>query len=361
MGRPAARSAQMPPTNARPAIVFGLAVIILGVGTFCAWASFASLSSAIIGNGTVKVVSNRKKVQSPDGGTVRAIEVENGQRVKAGDVLVLLDDTRERASLDVIQGNYDLAQATVARLQAERNGAEAIEFPQELLSRASNPGVADLMEGQRQMFDVRQQALAGQTNLIREQITQLNEQSKGLVAQSEAEAEQIGISESEHDGLSKLLKKGLISKTRVLELEREAARLKGRRNDFEAQTASAQAQIAQANLQILQQRMNFVSEVNDELGKQKAELFTLAQQLSDARHSLDQKVIRATANGIAVELNVHTLGGVVEPGATLLEIVPVEDNLVIEAHIRPTDIDNLATGMEAVVAFPGCRAAKFPG
>jgi HlyD family type I secretion membrane fusion protein len=351
---------RVPPTNTRPAIIFGLAVILFGVGIFCVWAATAYLSSAIIGSGIVKVVSDRKKVQAQDGGTVRAINVENGQRVKVGDVLIRLDQTKEKAALDVIQGNYDLAQATVARLEAERSGADNIRFPQELLSRAGVPDVADILGGQRQLFQVRRQALTGQVDLIHEQIRQLKEQAQGLAAQSKAVVSQIAINQSEHDDLSQLLKKNLISRSRVLELEREAAQLEGKKNDFEAQIAAAEAQIAQANLQILQQRMTFVKEVNDELGKEQSNLFTLAQQLLDAQHTLDQKTIRATANGIVVGLDIHTVGGVVESGATLLEIVPVEDNLVIEARIRPTDIDNVSSGMNADVVFPGLPRREMP-
>jgi HlyD family type I secretion membrane fusion protein len=355
-----AKTGLVPPTNARPAIIFGLAVILFGVGTFCTWAAVANLSSAIIGAGIVKVVSNRKEVQSPDGGTVRLINVRNGQKVKIGDVLIQLDQTKEQASLDVIRSNYDLAQATVARLEAERSGAENIQFPQDLLSRVDDSDVTDILRGQQQLFQVRRQTLSGQVNLIREQIRQLKEQSRGLVAQSQAQADQIAISQSEHDDLSQLLNKKLVSRSRVLELEREAAQLKGKKNDFEAQIAATEAQVAQANLQILQQRMTFVKEVNDELGKQQSSVFTLGQQLLDAKHSLDQKIIRATANGIVVGLDVHTIGGVVEPGATLLEIVPVEDNLVIEARIRPTDIDNISSGMEADVVFPGLPRREMP-
>jgi HlyD family type I secretion membrane fusion protein len=354
------KTVRVPPTNARPAIIFGLAVILFGVGTFCVWATTVDLSSAIIGSGIVKVVSDRKKVQAQDGGTVHAINVKNGQRVKVGDVLIRLDQTKEKAALDVIQGNYDLAQATVARLEAERSGADDIRFPQDMLSRASVPDVADILAGQRQLFQVRRQTLTGQVDLIRAQIRQLKEQIQGLAAQSKAAVSQIAINQSEHADLSQLLKKNLISRSRVLELEREAAQLEGKKNDFEAQIAAAEAQIAQANLQILQQRMTFVKDVNDELGKEQSNLFTLAQQLLDARHTLDQKTIRATASGIVVGLDIHTVGGVVESGATLLEIVPIEDNLVIEARIRPTDIDNVSSGMKADVVFPGLPRREMP-
>ncbi len=149
---------RLPPTNARPAIIFGLAVILFGVGTFCAWASFANLSSAIIGNGVVKVLSNRKKVQVPVAGTIISIDVVDGKKVVEGDVLVRLDDTSERATMNVLQGNYDFTVATVARLTAERNGQDEIAFPAELLEKMATPEVADFVDGQPQLFEMRKQS-----------------------------------------------------------------------------------------------------------------------------------------------------------------------------------------------------------
>lgn len=348
------------PAKTRPAIIFGLAVVLLGLGSFAAWATVADLSSAIVAKATIKVLSNRKKVQSETGGTVRAITVTDGQHVKVGDVLIRLDDTKAGAAVDILQGNYDLAQATVSRLRAELAGADSIDFPDELRARASDPGVADILRGQRQLFEARRRALTGQIDMTREQVRQLGEQTNGLKAQSAAEADQIGLIEREHADLSQLLEKKLVPQSRVLALEREAARLKGAKGDHDAQIASAQAQIAAARLQMIQQRMTFEKEVSDELGAKEAEMFSLARQLLDARHTLEQTVIRATESGIVVGLEVHTIGGVVQPGETLLEIVPAADNLVLEAHIRPVDIDNVTVGLDAETVFPGLSRRELP-
>ena len=342
-----------PPSATRPAIAFGMAVIILGLGTFMAWAATASISSAVVATGTVKVLSSRKKVQSESGGTVQAIDVTDGQEVKVGDVLIRLDATRARATLDMQQGNNDLAAAMVARLRAEFDAKDKISFPPELQARADDPSVAAIMRGQIQLFEARRKALSGQVEVTREQIRQLGEQTVGLAAQSAAEASQIGLIERELRDMKQLLKKKLVPKTRVLALQREAARLKGQMGDHEAQIAAAQAQIAAARLQLLQQRTTFEKEVSDEIGAMEAELYAHGQRLLDARHTLDQTVIRATENGTVVGLAVHTVGGVVQPGETLLEIVPAKDNLVIEARIRPEDVDNLAIGLDAETVFSG--------
>jgi len=351
---------RIPPSNARPAILFGLAVIIFGLATFAAWATVANLSSAIIGSGTVKALSNRKIVQSLEGGTVREITVENGQSVKVGDMLIQLDETKARTALDVVQSAYDLALATVARLQAERDQLDKIDFPESLLLRAGDPNVADIIASQNRQFAARQNAFNGQIEVLGEQAKQLKEQINGLTAQSTSQADQIAISQRDYDDMTGLLENNLVSKSRVTELERELARLKGTKADIDSRIAAAQAQVSQAELEILQLRATFEKDIADELGTKEAEMYALEQQVLDAKHTLEQKVIRATENGTVVGLNVYTVGGVVEPGATLMEIVPTSDNMIIEARIRPVDVDNVRFGMEAEIVFPGFSRRELP-
>jgi HlyD family type I secretion membrane fusion protein len=348
------------PSDTRPAILFGLAIIVLGLGALSAWASTAKLSSAIIGSGTVRVYSNRKIVQSPETGTIRAIQVENGQKVATGDILIELDKTKARASMDIAQGRYDLARATVARLRSEREKADTVTFPEDLLERWKTAGVASIVQTQQQLFDARRNALTGQVQVIHEQTRQLNEQINGLSAQSAAVSDRISITNEELDKVKELVDQNLVSKSRTLKLGRELAELTGEKGSLEAQIAAAEAQIAQAELQILQLSMSFEEDINDELGKQEAQMFEFAQQILDARHTLDQKVIRATEDGVVVGLEVHTLGGVVEPGETLLEIVPLKDELLIETQINPVDIDTVFKGLEANVVFTGFSQRELP-
>ena len=347
-------------SNPRPAILFGFAVIIFGLGTFGGWSAFSKLSSAIIGSGTVKVSSNRKIVQSPETGTIRDILVRNGQKVSAGDVLIRLDDTKARASFDVIQSRYDLTQATVARLRAELNHAESITFPDNLLFRRSNSTVSEILQSQRRLFKARRNSQTGQMKVLREKTRQLRGKIAGLSAQAEAVANRIEISNDEHNMLKQLLDRNLVSRSRVLELERSIAQLNGEKGNLEAQIAAAEAEIAQSSLQILQLPIAFEEAVNDDLSKNEGEMYALAQQVLDARHTLDQKIIRATENGTVVELAVHTLGEVIEPGATLLQIVPVKDDLIIDTRIRPEDIDSVVTGLDTDIVFPGFSKREIP-
>jgi HlyD family type I secretion membrane fusion protein len=343
----------MVPTNPVPAITIGLAVILVGLGGLAAWAAFADISGAVVASGTVKVISNRKQVQTSEGGIVRDITVRDGAKVNAGDVLVRLDDTNARSSLSIVQANYDLVRATVARLRAERRRADSITYPEDLVA-------PEVLEGQRQSFEARRNELAGQIEIQRERIGQLEEEIAGLTIQSAAKGEQSEVVAREHASVRDLLEKGLVPRTRLLELQREGLRLKGDKAEVDASIARDKRLIAEARLDILQLGKTFDKEVNDELGVRETEMFGLAERVAAAQHGLDQTVIRATESGVVVGLGIHTVGGVIQPGATLLEIVPTGDNLIIEAKIRPVDMDTVTVGMDVEVVFPAFSQRKVP-
>ena len=354
------RSTRADRRNPFPAIVFGLVVIAVGLGGFVGWAALADISSAVVASGTLKVKSNRKKVQTLAGGTVRELVARNGIRVETGDVLLRLDDTTVRSSMEILQNNYDLARATVARLRAELSREETISFPFDMITRRHDEAVADIFNGQRQLFAARGNSLKGQGGMLTERVGQLNEEIAGLQAQSQAKSEQINIVSQEHDALEQLLKSGIVARTRVLELEKELSRLKGQRGEHEAGIARARRLIAETKLQHVQTGTNFDKEIASELGEKEAEMFAAHGRLTAAKHELAQTVIRATDSGVVVGLNVHTIGGVLKPGETLLEIVPQKDNLFVEVDIRPTDIDSVSLGLTSEVVFSAFSQRKAP-
>lgn len=352
------------PSNPVPAVVFGVSIIVFALGSFIAWSALASISSAIVSSGTLKVSSNRKSVQTSEGGTVVKLSVQNGAHVAIGDILVRLDDTKSRSILGVLQSNYDHIRATVARLRAERRDVEKIIFPLELVVRSEDPEVTDILEAQRHLFHARKTAFVGQKEIFKERMGQLIEEIKGLHDQSTTKDKQIKIIQAEHDSLIVLFKKGMIQKTRMLALEREALRLQGEKSHHIAGIARAKGKMAEARLEVLQFRKNFESDVSDQLTAKETEMFGLAERVVAARHALGQTEIRATENGIVVDLKIDTVGQVLQPGATLLEIVPENDELIVEARIRPADIDNIAVGMSAEVvfsAFSRKQVPKLPG
>lgn len=337
------------PSNPRLPIFVGLLVVGLGIGGFGGWAAIAEISSAVIAPGTVKVSTNRKKVQPLERGVVRELLVGNGDRVEAGDVLIRLDTTRSGATRAIIANKHDAVRAEIARLQAEQVRAETITFPADLVAHESNPDTAEILDSQRRLFETRRTSRAGQLDMIGERIGQLEEEIRGLEAQVDAKGQQIEFITEELLGLNELHKKGYAPKTRILALEREAAALVGERGEHKAEIARARRLISEARLEMLQLEKTFDEEVATELRRRKEEASDLGQRLAAASYMHEQMEIRATESGYVVGLDVHTVGGVVEPGATLMEIVPEEDLLVVEARIRPVDIDDIHVGLKADV------------
>lgn len=349
------------PTDTRPAMVFGLAVLLLTFGGFGTWAAVSRIESAVIAPGSLKVTSNRKEVQHLEGGIVKELLVENGDRVQEGAVLVRLDETRARASLQILRGQYASARASVARLQAELVGDDAVAYSPELKAEvAADPVLAELLDGQDTLFTARRLALEGQISMIAERIGQLKEEIEGRRAQEASRADQIALLEDELAGLQELYEKGHAPRTRLLALQREKARLEGERGEHLAAIARSKRLISEARLEMLQVRHQFAQEVAEELRQRQDEMFDLAERVSAAEFTADKIEITAPVSGFVVGLAVHTEGGVVQPGETLMEIVPEDDTLIVETRVRPVDIDEVALGQDAAVVFTGLPQRSTP-
>ncbi|MBO6824963.1 MAG: HlyD family type I secretion periplasmic adaptor subunit [Sneathiella sp.] len=348
------------PTGATGSIIAGLVIIFLGIGSFGAWAAIADLSSAIISQGTVKVNSSRKKVQTLSGGEVKTLNVQNGDHVKVGDILVTLDQTQTAATHAIIKGNLNTTRATIARLRSERDGLDAIDYPADLISDPLNSDLLEILEGQNKLFDARLQSLQGQTSMVRERIAQLKEEIIGLRAQEAAKREQIELISSELKGLEELHRKGHAPLTRILALKRERAELQGELGEHIASIARSKRLIGEAELEIIQVKKAFTENVVTELQRKESEVYDLQERLNATEYMLSQTEIRATAQGVVVGLSVHTVGGVLQPGETLLEIVPENDNLVVEAKIQPIDIDDVQVDMPADIQFSAFSQRTTP-
>lgn len=348
------------PTNPWPSIVAGMVIVFGALGGFGAWSAMADLSSAVVAQGTVKVYSNRKKVQTLEGGVVTELAVKNGDRVDIGDVLVKLDRTRAAASHAIIRGNHDTTRAVVARLRSERDELESVAFPADLEERRSLEAVAEVLAGQEKLFMARRDSLKGQNAIVEERIGQLKEEIQGLRSQVRSKTQQIELIEDELKGLRVLFDKGYTTRPRILSLEREAANLDGERGEHRAGIARSQRLIGEAKLEIIQLRKGFAEEVVTELQQKESELFDLEERLNATSFSLEQTEIAATARGIVVGLSIHTVGGVLQPGETLLEIVPENDLLIVEAKVQPTDIDNIQIGLSADVQFTAFSQRTTP-
>lgn len=343
----------------RGATLLGLAAILTAVIGFGSWAFTAPIDSAVVVQGTVKPAGNRKKVQHLDGGVVKAIRVKDGSTVRAGQILFILDGVQARARLAIVESAVNSAEATRARLVAERDGADKIVFPKSLVSRPTRD-IAALMEQENRLFAARRRELAGQLSILEQRISQLNEQVNGLEAQKRAIERQVVIAKRELEVQSGLLKKGLTTQERVLALARESARLDGAQGKLVADIAQARKSIGETRLEIIQTRQRIRTEATSRLTEINSKLVDLRERLTAARDVLERLVVRAPVSGIVVALQLHTVGGVVKAGETLMEIVPSTDDLIIEARVRPTDVDDIAPGQGAMVNMIGFKQRTTP-
>lgn len=354
------KSLTKPPTNTRPSILFGLFVILVAFCGFGVWAAMASIASAVIAPGTVTVDSNRKKIQHLEGGVVKDLLVRDGNEVEEGDVLIRLDENRPQAALSILQSRYDSARATEGRLLAEQQDLQEISFPEQLLMRSSDIKVAEILAGQLQLFEARRNSRKGEAEILENRIIQLQDDVKGIEAQQRAKGRQISLVKEEKDSIKDLLDKGYSDRPRFLALERESARLEGERGELISDIARTNTRIGETRLEMIQLRKNFLEQVVTELRSIGADVADLEEQIDAARHTLEHIEIRSPVDGVVVGMGVHTVGGVIRSGETILEVVPMNDQLIIEVRVQPQDIDNVAIGLQAGVQFTAFKQRTTP-
>ena len=261
-------------------------VALLGFGVG-GWASVTQISGAVVAPGSLFVASRVQEVQHPTGGIVADILARDGQRVKAGDILVRLDPTLTRANLQIIVKHLDEFTARRARLIAERDGTETIVFPDDLLQRESDPDIADLIANERKLHSMRRSARSGQKEQLRERIKQLNNEAQGCTAQSDSKAREIVLINRELDGVRQLWNKQLIAISKLTELERNVTRVEGERDQLTAALAQVKGKIAETELQIIQLDLDLSSEVGTELRDIDAKLGELGGEEGCGRRSTE--------------------------------------------------------------------------
>jgi HlyD family secretion protein len=341
-------------------LVVGLSVVALLAGGLGTWASTQEISGALIAPGQIVVESNVKKVQHPTGGVVGELRAHDGDVVKAGEIVVRLDDTVTKASLAIVTKNLDALLARSARLEAEQKGLDGIVFPQDLLERTNDPDVYNLMKSEIKLFEVRVNGRAGQKAQFRERITQLNEEIAGLLAQEKAKDQEIALVEKELDGVRQLYDQHLVQISRLTTLERDAARLNGERAQYVASRAQAKGKIAETELQIIQVDKDVISEVSKDLRETKDKIGEFVERKVTAEDQLRRIDIRAPQDGVVEQSTVHTVGGVITAGDTIMLIVPQTDDLQVEAKVNPHDIDKLQVGQNTLLRFSAFNQRTTP-
>jgi HlyD family secretion protein len=341
-------------------IRLGLAVVVILVGGMGGWAAATRLAGAVIAAGTLVVENNVKKVQHPTGGIVKELNVKEGDTVAAGDLLILLDGTQASASLGIILGGLDELGARKARLEAESAGADSVVFPAELLARAHEPHLGKILSGEQTLFALRQAERAGQKRLLRERIAQLGKEVEGFTAQAAAKEHEIALVAKELSGTQLLYQKGLMTLSRLTDLERTSAHLDGERGQLVASTAEANGRIAEMELEIIQIDQKLRSEVGAELADIRTKLAELQERKTAAQDQLDRLAIKAPQSGIVHELAVHTIGGVVQAAEPLMLIIPSATALAVDARIAPAEVDRLHVGQKVALRFSSFNQRTTP-
>ncbi len=341
-------------------LALGSAAVVLLVGGVGGWATLTELSGAVIAPGQLVVDSNVKKVQHPTGGVVGELRVKDGDRVKAGDVVVRLDETQTRASLAIVTKALDELAARQARNEAERDAADKVDFPPDLLARADDPDVARVMSGEQRLFEIRRSGREGQKAQLREQVAQLEQQIQGNKEQETAKAKEIDWIQQELKGVRDLWKQNLVPFARITALERDGARLEGERGALVAMIAQTKGRIVETRLKILQINEDLYVDVGKDLAEIRGKKSELSERRIAAEDQLKRVDLIAPQDGKVFQRTVHTVGGVIQAGEPVMLIVPDGDTLIIEAKIAPQEIDQVRPGQPAVVRFPAFNQRTTP-
>ena len=332
-------------------------VLVVGVGT---WVWLAPLSGAVIGAGQVKVDMNRKTVQHQEGGIVGEILVRDGSKVRAGQNLILLKDVRVDASNELVRTQLDAELAKSARLSAEQTGLTALVFPPELASRSTDPRVAPLLKSESSVFAVRRDALAAQLSLITRQVRDTQQEIQARQIQLKADDVALKHHRDEIVANQKLEREGFIGKTRLMQLQRTAVEYESRRAENLAELARAQQKVSELELRAETLRSQFKQEASNELRQTTATVFDLRERLRPAQDAEERQRIVAPISGEVVDLKITSVGAVIAPREPILDIVPENPVLLVEARVRPEDISYVRIDSTADVRLTAFRQRITP-
>lgn len=348
--------------------ILGRKIILTGVWMFVAlliipiiWSSLAPLYSAAIAPGQVILDSNKKTIQHLEGGIVSEILVREGQLVNKGDVLVRLDSTTAKASFDLVKKQYISSLAAESRLMAERDEKDTIDFPAELVKQQGRDSIVDEnIDNQTRLFNTRRKNLEGQIAILNQKILQSDEQIKGFEAQIKSADSQLGYLNDEISVVQKLMKTGNAVRPRLLALQRNAADISGQKGQYMASISQARESIEESKKNIINAREEFLKELLRELNETQATLSDLKEKMNANQDKLTRIDILSPIAGKINDLKIHTVGGVIQPGEKLMDVVPDDDKLIIEAKVMPQDIDVVHDGLEASVRLTAYKTRKVP-
>jgi epimerase transport system membrane fusion protein len=328
----------------------GLGIFLLIFGVFGVWSATAPIDSAAVAPGILTVESYSKVVQHLEGGIISEILVRNGDSVEEGQPLLRLDSTQSLAELEMANAQFIALKAREARLKAERESRDNIEFP-DILNR-NQANVAAEITAQTEIFEARKAAHEGSVEVLEQRIGQLESTIEGLQALRESKQVLANSYAEEVADVEALLAQGFSERTRLRELQRNRARLEGEVADLRANIASTEVRIGETRMQILQEGREFQNEIVSELSEVQTTLVDLSERIRALQDVVTRTTITAPSDGIVNGMQFHTIGGVIAPGTKIVDIVPQGEDLIVEAQVATTDIDRVALDQEAKIRFP---------
>lgn len=347
--------------SARQPLTLGIVVLLILVGGFGSWAVFTHIAGAVVATGRIEVDQNRQVVQHIDGGTVEEIFVRDGAIVEKGDVLLRLDGSTLRSELAITEGQLYEIKARRARLQAERDGDESVPFDEDIMIISeANPAIAEVMEGQRNLFFARRESLDRETEQLTKRHGQIESQIEGIDAQIVALNIQLELMREELTDQQTLLDSGLAQKSRILALRREEARLSGTLGELQASLAENQGRMTEIDIQIIglvnQQREEAITQLRDTLSRE----FELVEQRRALKERIGRLEIKAPLAGVVYDMRVFAEQSVIRSADPVLYIIPQDRPLIISTRIQPTNIDQVYPGQEVSLRFSALDARTTP-
>ncbi|MFN7038072.1 MAG: HlyD family type I secretion periplasmic adaptor subunit [Alphaproteobacteria bacterium] len=346
---------------ARKPILFGVWVSFITFIVCGIWGALAPINSAAIAQGLVVVESEKKIIQHLEGGIVKEINVKNGDIVKAGQPLIVLEDTRAKTALQSTLANLRTLKATEARLIAERDEAAEITFDKEILD-DKDPTIDKVIDIQRRIFNARKEALNGRVEALKKRVEQQEKIVKSYEAQLNSSRAQLRYTNEQLEAVRQLVEKSQATKPRLLELQSKVAYYEGNIGEYIAKIAQANHSISEHEIELINIKTNFLNEIVKELKDVQTQISNYEEEVKARADTLNRTVITSPQNGRVNDLQIHTVGAVIaaQGGQKLMEIIPDNDKLVIDAQIRPEDIDLVHEGLVASVKLLAFKSRTTP-
>ena len=339
---------------------WGWALLVVGFGGFLAWALLAPLDAGITAAGTVVVSGNRKAVQPLVPGKIVAILAKDGDRVTAGQVLVRFDDTQSRSQLDIAKGQWFTSLATEARLTAERTGSGSPEFSEVLKNESADPRALAAMLLQGQLFSTRRKSLSTELAAMRENMRGLELQMQGTEASMRAKEDQLGVLREQLKNLRNLADDGFMPRIRVQDQERTTSAMSGAIAEDTGSIGRSRQSIAEIKIRMISREQDVRKEVEAQLSDIQRDASSLSSRLQGLQFDVLNTEVKSPASGLVMGVAVHTIGGVVAAGTPMMEIVPRDEVLKIEAQIPPHLIDKVKPGLPVDILFTAFNQASTP-